>query len=1197
MFNMNFNKKFCYILLGFVIISMVFLIKENINAYTPSKTIEGISAFPADYQAKLVELQKKHSNWKFVAVNTYLNWNDVVSSEMANGKSLVSTSLPSSWQRDSTQIEPGWVNASKTAVEYSLDPRNFLNEEKIFQFELSNFNSDAHTKEAVEEVLSGTDMYKNTKYKNNNNILDMNETYSQIIYDASKNSGVSAVHVASRIIQENGGKVYTNKSINGSTAGYIGYYNFMNIGAYCTDNCGKPYIHGLQYAKDNGWTSPKIAIEAASNRIKKIWVNYGQNTVYFEKWDVNYVSGAIGLYTNQYMTNITAPSTESTMMYNAYKRSDKLNSSFVFYIPVYYNMPNSENTVSSDDTLVYLDDTSDSGVDDTFILRAEASEASNVVGKFTFNDSNKVSKDTPYIVVRKKIYSSSLYDYVEIYDRANMKAYYGYMLKSYICEYPKNKLTDAESPTINLSYTYNASDNSVTVMATSNEILKNNKSTWTYGNDKKSMTKKIYENTSYSTVFYDDFNNATASNIKVTGVDETGPVINVKYVSNSDGTVTVSLVSNEALKEDKSAKWKLSSDKKTYTKIFNINDAYTADVRDIYSNETKVDIKVTGVKAYAKVTYNYNKDSNTVTASMYCENGFKNTKPTWTLSSDSKTYTKTFDTNTTYSTSITDLLGNTGSVSLKIEGIQDNIVTKVYDSTKNTVTVKLKSATGYKKTKPTWTLSSDNLTYTKVYEENGKYTTKFTMLNGTSKDISFEITEIDETAPNITITKKFDSDNGCVIVTATSNEILSNTKPTWSLDSTKKIYTKKYNENGKYKTYFTDAHGNVKTVEFEVSEIKQEYKITKNYDEKSNTVSVVVSSNIKFKKTKPTWTLSEDMKSYTKAYTDNGTYKTPFVNINGSVENLSFEITEIKSGYTVNNEYDEKTNTVLVTVTCKKMLKDTKPTWKLAQDKMSYKKTYTDNGIYKTPFVDINGKTEYISFEVNEIKSGYMVNKEYDEKTNAVVVTVTSKKMLKDTKPTWKLSQDKMSYTKTYKDNGTYKTPFVDINEKVENISFEITEIDEKGPSISIKKEYNMIDNVIKITAVSNEVLSKSKPTWEYADNLLSCYKEYEEPVSYKTVFADKNSNKTNVEINMEELTLKRKYDKEENIVTVVLSSKNNFKETKPTWTLDSTKKNYSKDYDKNGTYTTLFSFENGNEIYVTFKVDEIIDEEQEESK
>ena len=47
-----------------------------------------------------------------------------------------------------------WVSASKSAVEYYMDPRNFLDEKHIFQFESTSYDG-TQTKEGVEAILNG----------------------------------------------------------------------------------------------------------------------------------------------------------------------------------------------------------------------------------------------------------------------------------------------------------------------------------------------------------------------------------------------------------------------------------------------------------------------------------------------------------------------------------------------------------------------------------------------------------------------------------------------------------------------------------------------------------------------------------------------------------------------------------------------------------------------------------------------------------------------------------------------------------------------------------------------------------------------------------------------------------------------------------------------------------------------------------
>lgn len=406
-----FKKIFISNILIIYMMCTIFSTFNSIFAYEVSEYKDGIEAFPSSYKEALNKLKKEHPNWNFVAVYTNLDFNYVVKEEMAEGKSLISkSSFSDEWKRDNKDVEPGWVNASEKAVRYFLDPRNFLNEEKIFQFESTKFNKDAHTPEVIEKVLEGYTLANCNYYINNKAKVDMKEKYSDVIYSAGKDNNVSSVHLASRIIQEtsgtigsitkdgnvlldsngnvayytsNGGIKTANRSINGSFnssvyGDYSGYYNFFNIGAYCTSSCGycgNPFVHGLQRAKSSGWSTPKLAISAAAKYLSDNWVKYGQDTLYFEKFDVNFVKGAVFLFGNQYMTNISAPSTEASLMYKGYKSSNKLDSSFTFYIPVYDNMETNQNNTDNKEKKVQVVDCEGAYLN----LRATPSSSSNIL--------------------------------------------------------------------------------------------------------------------------------------------------------------------------------------------------------------------------------------------------------------------------------------------------------------------------------------------------------------------------------------------------------------------------------------------------------------------------------------------------------------------------------------------------------------------------------------------------------------------------------------------------------------------------------------------------------------------------------------------------------------------------------------------------------------------------------------------------
>ena len=310
--------------------------------YAKSETKDGIDSFPESYRSYLNEVKQRHPNWNFKSVHTNVDWNTAVAEEAKGTKSLIPASYPDKWKENNTQIEPGWVCASDAAIRYCLDPRNFLSDENIFQFDTTKYNPSVHTDAAVTGTLAGTPMGEGDKkdkyqYQKTGNWLNVGCTYAQLIVEKGREKNVSPVHLASRIRQETGGDLYNNRSIYGIYPGLEGFYNFFNIKA----SGSNPVYAGLTHAKSNGWSNPNVSIQAGATKIYDDYVKYGQNTVYFEKWDVNDETGGQSLFWHQYMSNILAPTSESSRMYTAYKKAGMLEASFDFYIPVYLNMPSS----------------------------------------------------------------------------------------------------------------------------------------------------------------------------------------------------------------------------------------------------------------------------------------------------------------------------------------------------------------------------------------------------------------------------------------------------------------------------------------------------------------------------------------------------------------------------------------------------------------------------------------------------------------------------------------------------------------------------------------------------------------------------------------------------------------------------------------------------------------------------------------
>lgn len=305
--------------------------------------------FPSSYITPLMTLHQQYPDWEFEAFKTGLNWNDAVAAESKVGLNLISNSKSYDWKSteagaydwktDKFVVFDGstWVTASQKAVRYYMDPRNFLDDRGILQFESLKYRSDVQTQEGVENVLKNTPMYKKSfKYTNDKN-KSVTINYSKAFMEAAAASQVSPYHLASRSKQEVViSSTMMSSSVSGNVDGYKGIYNFYNIGASNGSNAVK---NGLKWAStgtdySRPWTNPYRSIYGGACYIGKQYINAGQNTLYLQKFNVT----ATRRYDHQYMANIEAPNSEATKTSTAYG-ADKKNTPIVFSIPVYNNMP------------------------------------------------------------------------------------------------------------------------------------------------------------------------------------------------------------------------------------------------------------------------------------------------------------------------------------------------------------------------------------------------------------------------------------------------------------------------------------------------------------------------------------------------------------------------------------------------------------------------------------------------------------------------------------------------------------------------------------------------------------------------------------------------------------------------------------------------------------------------------------------
>lgn len=303
------------------------------------------AGFPDSYITGLTQLHKQYPQWKFEAVDTGLDWGTVITKESVNGVNLVQKSGDDArkstaagaydWNTNTWTIYDGsnWVAANSGYIAYYMDPRNFLNETDIFQFESLSFNK-LQTKSGVNAILSGTFMAKT--------VTDSDKTtlnYADSFMKIGELTGVSPYHLASRVRQEQGLNG-TSSLISGTYKGYEGYFNYFNVGAAGVTST-LVIQNGLAYAKKAGWDTRYKALLGGSQLLAKNYIAVGQDTLYFQKFNV---VNAKNLYGHQYMSNLTAAYTEGRKLGQGY--TDK-QQAFVFQIPVYKSMPASAVTFTA----------------------------------------------------------------------------------------------------------------------------------------------------------------------------------------------------------------------------------------------------------------------------------------------------------------------------------------------------------------------------------------------------------------------------------------------------------------------------------------------------------------------------------------------------------------------------------------------------------------------------------------------------------------------------------------------------------------------------------------------------------------------------------------------------------------------------------------------------------------------------------
>ena len=271
-------------------------------------------------QEKIAEIIAEHPSWNFEILYTGIDFYEAVAGEYSNKqRNLVNSSTyQGAWISPDPYSSGSWYSASESAIAYFIDPRNFLNDVDVFQFQdVNTYPTNAVTLEGIRNETVGTFL----------------AGFENDINNACISQDVNPYFVLARLFQEQG---YSGSEIGTGMKGPDGktYYNPYNIGAVT----GNEYATALSTAMANGWDTMQKALEAGIVILKDNWLENYQNTLYQNKFDIDTRNGS-SLYTHQYMQNLSAAYSEGRILRSCYVNTGTLESEFTFIIPVYENMP------------------------------------------------------------------------------------------------------------------------------------------------------------------------------------------------------------------------------------------------------------------------------------------------------------------------------------------------------------------------------------------------------------------------------------------------------------------------------------------------------------------------------------------------------------------------------------------------------------------------------------------------------------------------------------------------------------------------------------------------------------------------------------------------------------------------------------------------------------------------------------------
>lgn len=575
----------------------------------------------------------------------------------------------------------------------------------------------------------------------------------------------------------------------------------------------------------------------------------------------------------------------------------------------------------------------------------------------------------------------------------------------------------------------------------------------------------------------------------------------------------------------------------------------------------------------------------------------------WESTLEGKKMTKNYTQNTEEKISLTDLVGNVAQAEIKIENIDTEVpnILVTYEKVEGTnVKVTLVSNEELQQLEG-WTLSEDKKELVKQYEKQTEDEVVVKDLAGNETTVQISITDFTAQVTYSSIEPTKENVN----ITITSDRELKELEG-WILSENKMSLTKEATENVKWAVNISDKDGNLTTVKIEVNNIdKNPPEIEVNYSTTELTkeeIKVTLTSNEAMQELEG-WTLLKDKLTLEKAYKENVQQEIEVKDLLGNAKKVNivienYDTTPENIEVSYNTKEPTKEN-VTATITSKVALQELEG-WVLSEDKLTLTKTYEDN-VKETVTIHEEGNKEIaVRIEISNIdRITPEIQVEYNNQeitSQDVVATIKSNEPLQ-TLEGWKLSEDKLSLTKSYDENKTEQVTIIDLAGNEKQVTIAVQNIDKVAPTIQInyKKQLNNPENEAEgyetiVTITADEVIREIEG-WTLSENGRSLTKSYKENIKEEIEVSDIIGNKVIANIDIGELKLEVKYHNlgtsSIDVVTVSIVANRELK-TIEGWELSADKKMLTKSFAENvNKYITVEDI-TGNVSYIEVLITDI---------